>query len=178
MPLGEHVLTDYASLRLSLKAHPMALLRSTFNALGYVRSDALATLSLTKSVKVAGIVLIRQRPGSASGVIFSTIEDETGIANLIIWPKVFERYRRIVLSARLLGVRGKLQREQGVIHVVARELFDMSSFLIGLSEKHGGGSGFLSPADEVRKPGADQRGRPPRSQDSLAQVLPKGRNFH
>jgi error-prone DNA polymerase len=87
MPLGEHVLTDYASLRLSLKAHPMALLRSTFDALGYVKSEALATLSLARPVKVAGIVLIRQRPGSASGVIFSTIEDETGIANLIIWPK-------------------------------------------------------------------------------------------
>jgi error-prone DNA polymerase len=178
MPLGEHVLTDYATLRLSLKAHPMALLREQFNTLGYVRSEALATLPLSKLVKVAGIVLIRQRPGSASGVIFSTLEDETGIANLIIWPKVFERYRRIVLSARLLGVRGKLQREQGVIHVVARGLFDMSAFLTGLSEKHGGGAGFLSPADEVRKPGADQRGKPPRSQGSPAQVLPKGRNFH
>ena len=178
MPLGEHVLTDYASLRLSLKAHPMALLRSTFDALGYVKSEALATLSLARPVKAAGIVLIRQRPGSASGVIFSTIEDETGIANLIIWPKVFERYRRIVLSARLLGVRGKLQREQGVIHLVARELFDMSSLLTGLSEKHGSGSDFLSSTDEVRKPGADQRAKPTRNQDPPAQVLPKGRNFH
>jgi error-prone DNA polymerase len=107
-------------------------------------------LSLAKPVKVAGIVLIRQRPGSASGVIFSTLEDETGIANLIIWPKVFEGHRGIVLSARLLGVRGKLQREQGVAHVVARELFDMSSYLTGLSEKHGGGSDFLAPADEEK----------------------------
>ena len=130
----------------------MALLRSAFDALGYVKSETLATLSLARPVKAAGIVLIRQRPGSASGVIFSTIEDETGIANLIIWPKVFERYRRIVLSARLLGVRGKLQREQGVIHLVARELFDMSSLLTGLSEKHGSGSDFLSSTDEVQKP--------------------------
>jgi error-prone DNA polymerase len=178
MPLGEHVLSDYATLRLSLKAHPMDLLRGQFNALGYVKAEELATLSLAKPLKVAGIVLIRQRPGSASGVIFSTIEDETGIANLIIWPKVFERHRRIVLSARLLGVRGKLQREQGVIHVVARELFDMSTYLTGLSEKHGGASGFLSPADEVRRPGADQRGKPPRGSESRAKVLPKGRNFH
>ena len=78
-------------------------------------------------VQTAGIVLIRQRPGTASGVIFSTLEDETGIANIIIWPKIFERFRRIVLGARLLGVRGQIQSEQGVIHIVARELFDMSA---------------------------------------------------
>jgi error-prone DNA polymerase len=178
MPMGEHVLTDYATIRLSLKAHPMALLRNEFKALGYVKAKELATLPLVKAVKVAGIVLIRQRPGSASGVIFSTLEDETGIANLIIWPAVFERYRRIVLSARLLGVRGKLQREQGVIHVVARELFDMSRYLTSLSEKHGGSDAFLSPSDEVRRPGEDHRGKPQRGKESPAQILPKGRNFH
>ena len=86
-------------------------------------------------VKVAGIVLIRQRPGTASGVIFSTLEDETGIANIIIWPTIFERFRRIVLGARLLGVGGHIQSEQGVIHIVARELFDMSGHLAKLAEK-------------------------------------------
>ena len=80
-------------------------------------------------------MLIRQRPGTASGVIFSTLEDETGVANIIIWPKIFERFRRIVLGARLLGVRGQIQSEQGVIHIVARELFDMSGHLAKLAER-------------------------------------------
>ena len=102
-------------------------------------------------VKTAGIVLIRQRPGTASGVIFSTLEDETGIANIIIWPKVFEQYRRIVLGARLLGVRGQIQSEQGVIHIVARELFDMSGHLAKLAEKSPAAGDFLSPGDEVKR---------------------------
>jgi error-prone DNA polymerase len=178
MPLGEHVLTDYATIKMSLKAHPMALLRRVFADLGYVQTKELAILSVNRMVKVAGIVLIRQRPGSAKGVIFSTLEDETGIANIITWPKTFERYRRTVIAARLLGVRGTLQREQGVIHIVARELFDMSAYLRGLSEKHGGGDAFLSPVDEVRRPGNDQRGKPPGGKVALTEVLPKGRNFH
>ena len=159
MPLGEHVLTDYATLRLSLKAHPVALLRPQFARLGYMQANALASLPANRMVRVAGIVLIRQRPGSASGVIFSTLEDETGIANLIIWPKIFERYRRVVLTARLLGVRGVLQAADGTVHVVARELTDLSAYLAGLSEGHG----------EARQAA---HGR-----DAPTQVLPKGRNF-
>jgi error-prone DNA polymerase len=177
MPLGEQVLTDYATVRMSLKAHPMALLRHEFEALGYVKAKELATLPVERMVKVAGVVLIRQRPGSSSGVIFSTLEDETGIGNLIIWPKIFERYRRIVLASRLLGVRGTLQREQGVIHLVARQLFDMSAYLDGLSEKHSGGDAFLSPSDEPRRGSADPREKPRRGEGALAHVLPKGRNF-
>jgi error-prone DNA polymerase len=150
MPLGEHVLTDYATIKMSLKAHPMALLRRVFAGLGYVQTKELATLPVNRMVKVAGIVLIRQRPGSAKGVIFSTLEDETGIANIITWPKTFERHRRTVIAARLLGVRGTLQREQGVIHVVARQLFDMSPYLRSLSEKHGGGDAPPQPAKHPR----------------------------
>jgi error-prone DNA polymerase len=142
-----------------------------------VQTKELAALPVNRMVKVAGIVLIRQRPGSAKGVIFSTLEDETGIANIITWPKTFERYRRIVIGARLLGVHGTLQREQGVIHIVARELIDMSAHLHGLSEKHGGGDAFLSPADHVKHGGEDPRGKPRRGKTSLAEVLPKGRNF-
>ena len=81
-------------------------------------------------------MLIRQRPGTASGAIFSTMEDETGIANIIIWPTIFERFRRIVLGARLLGVRGQIQSEQGVIHIVARELFDMRGHLRSSPKRH------------------------------------------
>jgi error-prone DNA polymerase len=177
MPLGEHVLTDYATMRMSLKAHPMALLRETFARLGYVQTRELAALPVNRPLNVAGIVLIRQRPGSAKGVIFSTLEDETGIANIIIWPKTFERYRRVVLTARLLGVRGTLQREQGVIHVVAKELFDMSAHLTRLSEKRGGDDDSLSPGDEVRHEGQGSRGKAQRKKDGLVQILPKGRNF-
>jgi error-prone DNA polymerase len=171
-------------MRMSLKAHPMALLREDFRPRGYLQSARLRDLPSGRLVKVAGIVLIRQRPGTASGVIFSTIEDETGVANIIIWPKIFEANRRIVLGARLLGVRGQLQSEQGVIHVVARELFDLSGHLARLADKAPATGDFLSPGDEVRRPIEEDRRayvqRKPRdaAAASLAHgALPKGRNF-
>ena len=184
MALGEHVLADYIAIRMSLKAHPMALLREDFQPRNYLQSVKLRDVPSGQFVKVAGIVLIRQRPGTASGVIFSTLEDETGIANIIIWPKVFEQYRRIVLGSRLLGVRGQLQSEQGVIHVIAREIFDMSGHLARLAEKAPAAADFLSPGDEVRRPvEEDRRAYKSRkknlvSGDLASQTLPKGRNFH
>ncbi len=184
MTLGEHVLADYIAIRMSLKAHPMALLKEDFHARNYLRSARLRDLPSGRMVKVAGIVLIRQRPGTASGVIFSTLEDETGIANIIIWPKVFEKYRRIALGARLLGVRGRLQSEQGVIHVIAGELFDMSGHLSNLAARQPPSRDFLSPGDEVRRPVEEDRRayvsrHVRRSAANLAtQTLPKGRNFH
>ncbi len=183
MRLGEHVLADYMAIRMSLKAHPMDLLREDFQPRGYLQSEKLRDLPSGRWVKVAGIVLIRQRPGTASGVIFSTLEDETGIANIIIWPKVFEEYRHIVLGARLLGVRGQLQSEQGVIHVVAREMFDMSGHLANLADKSPPARDFLSPGDEVRRSVEEDRRthlkRIPRPDAALiSQSLPKGRNFH
>jgi error-prone DNA polymerase len=183
MTLGEHVLADYIALRMSLKAHPMALLREDFAPRGYLRTDALRDIPSGRIVQTAGIVLIRQRPGTASGVIFSTLEDETGIANIIIWPKVFEQYRRIVLGARLLGVRGQIQSEQGVIHIVARELFDMSGHLAKLAEKAPAAGDFLSPGDEVRRSVEDdaRSAKPARRRPQAglaAEVLPQGRNFH
>jgi error-prone DNA polymerase len=185
MALGEHVLADYIAIRMSLKSHPLALLREDFQPRGYLQSAKLRDLPSGHSVKVAGIVLIRQRPGTASGVIFSTLEDETGIANIIIWPKIFEKYRRIVLGARLLGVRGQLQSEQGVIHVMARELYDLSGHLARLADKEPSTGDFLSPGDEVRRPIEEDRRayvqRKPRDAAAAALVhttLPKGRNFH
>lgn len=134
MSLGEHVAEDYDSLRLSLKCHPVAFLRARLSGEGVVPAAALATLPVGRRVKLAGLVLIRQRPGTASGVIFTTIEDETGIANLILWPSVFEIYRRAALGASLLGCVGKLQREGLVIHVVAERLIDLSPRLRQLRE--------------------------------------------
>ncbi len=127
MALGEAVAEDYAHLRLSLKAHPMALLRRHF-----VRERPCIDLRSARNgsrVALAGIVLLRQRPGTAKGVIFVTIEDEGGVANLIVWPQVFETYRAIVLGARLLHVEGQVQRQGEVIHVVARKLADRSMLL-------------------------------------------------
>ncbi|MGH6929301.1 MAG: error-prone DNA polymerase, partial [Dongiaceae bacterium] len=99
MKIGEHVAEDYRTLHLSLKKHPMALLRGIMDRGGYLQSERLATVENDKRVRVAGLVLVRQRPGTASGVIFATLEDETGVANIIVWPKTFARYRRIVLTA-------------------------------------------------------------------------------
>ncbi len=133
MALGEQVIEDYRTLRLSLKAHPMALLRTQLDAQGMVPSARLAELADGGRVEVAGLVICRQRPGTASGVIFVTLEDESGVANLVVWPRVFERYRRAALGARLLGVRGKLQRQGLVIHVIAERLYDLSHHLDDLS---------------------------------------------
>jgi error-prone DNA polymerase len=116
-------------------------------------------------VGVAGLVLVRQRPGTASGVIFATLEDETGLANLVIWPKVFERHRRIVMTARLIGVTGRLQSESGVRHVVAERLFDLSHLLVGLAASSVPLPAPLARADEVQRPGSDRRLGDYRSRD-------------
>jgi error-prone DNA polymerase len=137
MPLGEHVVEDYASLGLSLKRHPLAFLRAELAREGLVRAADLAQLPVDCRVATAGIVLIRQRPGSAKGVVFVTIEDETGIANLILWPPILERFRRAALGATLLGCAGKLQRDQGVIHIVAERLTDLTPRLHTLRELSG-----------------------------------------
>ncbi len=127
--IGEAVLQDYAHLRLSLKAHPVGLFRRSLTGDGYLRNETLKTYPDGEEIRVAGLVLVRQQPGTASGVIFVTLEDETGIANLVVWPSVFEQYRRILLGSEVLGVRGKVQREGIVVHVVAEELFDLSDRL-------------------------------------------------
>ena len=134
MPLGAHVVEDYRRLSLSLKAHPTSFMRARLSARGILRSDALASVKSGERVTVAGLVLVRQRPGTAKGVIFMTLEDETGVANVIVWPKAFERLRAIVLGARFVAVTGKLQNEQGVIHVIADRMEDLTPMLGLLSE--------------------------------------------
>jgi error-prone DNA polymerase len=134
MPLGEHVIADYQTLRLSLKAHPVSFLRPNFDRLGIVPAERLRTLSDGAEVAVAGLVLVRQRPNTASGVIFMTIEDETGIANVVIWSGTFERYRKIVIGSRLALIGGRLQRKENTIHVVANRLKDLSHLFGRLSD--------------------------------------------
>jgi error-prone DNA polymerase len=135
MPLGEHVVEDYASLSLTLKRHPLAFLRAELSREGLVAAADLAHLPVDRRLAIAGIVLIRQRPGSANGVVFITIEDETGIANLIVWPQILERFRRAALGATLLRCTGKLQREESVIHVVADRLDDLTPRLNTLRDR-------------------------------------------
>jgi error-prone DNA polymerase len=133
MPLGEAVLEDYRVLRLSLKAHPLSLLRPQLREDGVIPASALPTVADGKRVTVAGLVLVRQRPATASGVIFATLEDETGIVNIIIWPSMLERFRAAVLGARLLAVRGRLQREGMVTHVIGDAFVDWSPYLSRLN---------------------------------------------
>ena len=132
--LGEQVADDYRAIRLSLKSHPMALLRDGFRRQNMLRCGDLPDQKNGSRIQIAGLVLIRQRPGSAKGVIFVTLEDESGVANLIVWPHVLERYRPAILGARVMGVKGKMQRQDKVIHVVADEVFDFSYRLEELTD--------------------------------------------
>ena len=134
MAPGEEVSHDYTSMRLSLKHHPLELLRDELEQKKVIPAARLTDIESGKQVTIAGLVITRQRPGTASGVIFATLEDETGIANIIVWPKMFERYRQETLGSKLLCVTGELQREGIVTHVIARRLEDLTHRLIALSE--------------------------------------------
>ena len=123
--LGEEVVQDYSHLRLSLKAHPCALLRPALA--GETLAEELLTLPNGATVTVSGLVLVRQRPGSARGVVFSTLEDETGWSNIVIWEDTFKKFRREILSARLMRVTGELQRQGIVTHVISKKIEDISN---------------------------------------------------
>ncbi len=172
MPVCEHVVADYQTLRLSLKGHPMSFLRKSMRRQGYNATVDLAGMPSGRTVSLAGLVLIRQRPGSAKGVCFITIEDETGVANLIVWPKVMETFRKVIMRSRVIEVRGTVQSGEGVIHVVAHHLKDRSDVLERL------GNDLmrvpLARADEVVKPIPDYKSRHPRE----VNVIPKSRDFH
>lgn len=154
--LGQEVALDYANLRLSLRCHPLALLRPWLGR-RVVEARRLAAIEDGRRVEVAGLALVRQRPGTASGVIFITIEDETGVANLVVWPAVFERYRRQVLGAQLMVVRGKLQKEGLVIHVIVDHIADRTDLLARLGETDRPFTAPTARADEIKRPGRDQR---------------------
>ena len=145
--VGEQVADDYRALRLSLKAHPLALLRGRLEREHTVPAARLAAVPHGRRVRVAGIVVTRQRPGTASGVIFITLEDETGHANLIVWPRTFEKFRKAVLGATMLGVDGRVQREGKVVHVLAQRLCDLTPMLGALASDDA-----ASHADNARFP--------------------------
>ncbi len=129
MTASEHVVYDYSATSLSLKAHPVSFVREKLNQLHIGAAKDLATLKDGNRVKIAGLVLVRQRPGTARGICFMTIEDETGFANIVIFEKLFEKYRKEILQSRLIMVEGKLQIEGEVIHVIAQRCYNFSSLL-------------------------------------------------
>jgi error-prone DNA polymerase len=174
MPLAEHVISDYQTVRLSLKAHPMHFLRRHYAAEKFVTAEQLKSIKDGKRLSMAGVVLIRQRPGTSKGVVFITIEDETGVANLVVWPKVFERQRKIVMGARLMAVHGMVQKDPDseVIHVVAGRLEDHTGMLSHLSDDS-------LPPSTLEK--ADHTGswrRPPNRHPRNVEIIPKSRDFH
>ncbi len=132
---GQDIVADYQSLGLTLARHPMALIRAHLDSFHYVAADRLQDLPGGRSIRVAGLVITKQRPGTASGVTFVTLEDESGCVNLIVWKKIADEQRDVLLHARLMGVEGELQKEGKVIHVIARKLIDHSGLLGELSVK-------------------------------------------
>ena len=206
MPLSEHVVNDYRALRLSLKAHPMSFLRARIANEGICSCADLKRIRDGARVSVAGVVLVRQRPASAQGVVFMTIEDETGIANSVIWPKVLEWMRKVVMGARLVVLHGRIQRHEDIIHVVAQRLEDRSDWLHLLDEEGDALSLPIAHADEVKRPDPgpwrqqtglpvpvapadhvehpdERRDRPhprfsPRRHPRAERIIPKSRDFH
>ena len=172
MPLSEEVVADYQTQRLSLKAHPLAFLRADLAERGFIRAADLRARKYRASVQVAGVVLIRQRPGSAKGVCFITLEDESGVANIVIWPDLMEQQRKVIMGARLMEVRGRVEYDDEVVHVIATQLTDATLALHALSDD-------LLPhhpdrADHVARPLPGSRGGHPRD----ARIIPKSRDFH
>lgn len=175
MAQAEHVVADYQTLRLSLKAHPMSFFRASLKQQGFASTHNLIHMGHGQRVSLAGLVLVRQKPGSAKGVCFITLEDEDGVANLVIWPKLFEHYRALIMTARLLVVHGRVQTDGRVIHVVADRLENRTTRLDTLGDE-------VVPATQVRGdhvthslPSQVGGGRRhPRD----VRVIPKSRDFH
>ena len=204
MPLSEEVVADYQTTRLSLKAHPMAFLRADLAERGFVRACDLRERKFRSMVQVAGVVLIRQRPGSAKGVCFITLEDETGVVNLVVWPDLKEKQRKVVMGARLMEVRGRVEYDEEVIHVIAHHMTDATHMLSRLSDDalryelaradHVNSplpSGKINPRDDLRDGAEDPAGgraiRPRDLIDELpgtgghprnVRIIPKSRDFH
>lgn len=172
MALQEHVVADYQTARLSLKCHPMGLLRPLFRSQRISSSAETDARPDAAFVRTAGIVLVRQRPGNGKA-IFITLEDETGVTNVVLWARLFERYRREVMGARLLLVEGRVQKSpEGVTHLMAQRVFDRTADLLSLSDTHRAEI-VLTRADEILHPQIP-RGRHPRN----VRILPKSRDFH
>jgi len=164
MTQGREVVEDYSHTGLTLRAHPMSFLRQDLREKRIVTCAEAMNERDGRWLWTAGLVLVRQRPGSAKGVMFLTLEDETGIVNAVVWPSLFERQRRILMTAAMMGIHGKIQREGEVVHLVAQRLFDFSSDLSSLGERDGAYGEFPLPhgrGDQVKHGGGpDPRDNP------------------
>lgn len=175
MPLSEHVAADYQTLRLSLKAHPMQILRPVFDAERVLSCAATEAKRGGTLVRVAGVVLVRQRPGKGNA-IFVTLEDETGITNVVLWARMFEQFRREVMAARLMQVEGVVEKSpEGVVHVVAQRIIDRTAELARLSEEHDTDV-QLARADIIAHPQPPRH--PPHRHPRDVRILPGSRDFH
>jgi len=168
MTEGEHVVQDYAAIGLSLKNHPVALVREKLDLLRNAPIGNLKKMKDGDPVRVTGLITVRQRPGTAKGILFMTLEDETGAANIVVWEKLFDKFRKEIIQSRLFMVEGKLQIEGEVIHVVAGRCFNLNSLLRGLTIANEDSLPLLTlaRADETTAPGPDSR-----------EAFHKGRNF-
>ena len=189
---GREVVEDYRSVQLSLRAHPLSFVRPELERRGSAPCAALRQIKDGRRIRLSGIVLIRQRPG-AGNVTFVTIEDESGIANIIIWQRLYEKYRRTILSAAMLAVDGQVQKEGDVIHVIANRVEDESFLLRAVGDEHPGGSSPGRNSDPGRFPhrtgagdgaksgGLDRRHQPPHLLTPAASgegIRIKSRDFH
>ena len=177
MPEVEQVLTDYQTLRLSLKGHPMAYLRDDLKREGVLSAAEVAAAKNGSIVRAAGVVLIRQRPGKGNA-IFITIEDEGGVVNILLWARHFERYRRAVMASRLMLAEGEVQRsKEGVVHLMATRIVDRTALLDGLGEER-----TIRPdlcrADEVAHPQYPRGYAAKHGHPRDVRILPKSRDFH
>jgi len=175
---SEHVVQDYAAMSLSLKAHPVSFVREKLQQLHVLSAKELATAKDGDFVKVAGLVLVRQRPGTAGGICFMTIEDETGFANLVIFQSLFDQYRKEILQSRLIMAEGKLQVEGQVIHVIVKRCYDFSKLLRGLTPSKNENLPVLTlayPDEKSIPPGLDKRSQV--REDGQEKVFPEARNF-
>jgi len=178
MSISEHVVQDYAATSLSLKAHPVHFIREKLDQLRVISTKQLAGCKNGDSVKIAGLVLVRQRPGTAAGVCFMTIEDEFGFSNLVIWEKLFEEYRKEILQSKLIMVEGKLQVEGEVVHVIVERCYNFSKLLRHLTPSRNENLPLLTLAYADEKsipPGLDKRSQV--KENGNEKVMPGARNF-
>ena len=178
MQLSEHVVQDYAATSLSLKGHPVSFIREKLDQLHIIPTAQLATLKDGDSVKISGLVLVRQRPGTAAGICFMTIEDETGVANLVIWESLFEKFRKEIIQSRLIMAEGKLQIEGEVIHVIVKRCYNFSKLLQHLTASQHEDPPVLTlayPDERSVPPGLDKRSRP--KETTQKRIFPEARNF-
>lgn len=178
MTKAEHVVQDYTTTALSLKAHPISFIREKLGLLKILSTKETTEAEDGRLIKVAGLVLVRQRPGTAGGVCFITIEDETGVSNLVVFKHLFEKYRREILGAKLLMVEGKLQREGQVVHIIVQRCFDLSKLLHGLTSNNEENLPLLtlSRSDE-RNPYPAQNKRTQIRISPEENAIPQARNF-